>query len=223
MNVSTYIASLTEVVQRLRSLGETVSRETMIAKIVRGLPEQFNNFRKVWRIAPNPNLTIAELQGKLMNIENESGKEQTVKSNLGDTLMSKEKQWRTKSPGKQQGKLQGKQQGQSKSNKVLRCHNCDSIGHFARDYPSEKSVKDMKRGNDKESSAGHDVKEAFMSSLSDDDNEWMADSAAYRHIIKRKEWFSELKPLNPPEKVRIGDDKYLNATAKGTIHMYMGI
>lgn len=117
MNVSTYIAGLTEVEQRLKSLGETVSKETMIAKIVRGLPEQFNSFREVWRIAPNPNLTIAELQGKLMDIENESGKEQIVKSNLGDALMSKEKQWRIKSKSKQQGK----QQGQSKSEKVLRC------------------------------------------------------------------------------------------------------
>jgi len=48
MNVSTYIAGLAEVVQRLRSLGETVSRETVIGKIVRGLPEQFNSFREVW-------------------------------------------------------------------------------------------------------------------------------------------------------------------------------
>jgi len=118
----------------------------MIAKIVRGLPEQFNSFREVWRIAPNPNLTIAELQGKLMDIENESGKEQIVKSNPGNALMAKEKQWRIKSKGKQQGK----QQGQSKSKKVLRCHNCDCVGHFARDCPSEKSVKGMKKGNNKE-------------------------------------------------------------------------
>lgn len=57
MNV--YIAGLIEIEQRLKSLGETVSiRETMIAKIIRGLPEQFNSFREVWRITPNPNLTV---------------------------------------------------------------------------------------------------------------------------------------------------------------------
>jgi len=214
MNVTTYIAGLTEVAQRLRSLGETVSRETMIAKIVRGLPEQFNSFREVWRIAPNPNLTVAELQGKLMDIENESGKEQIVKSNHGDALMSKERQWKNKPKGKQQSK----QQSQSKSKKVFRCHNCDGIGHFAKDCPSKRSGKGMKKDNDKESSA---VQEAFASYISDDDNEcWMADSAAYRHITKRKEWFSELEPLNPPEKVRIGDDGYLDATAKGTIDIW---
>ncbi|EZA51513.1 hypothetical protein X777_09798 [Ooceraea biroi] len=41
-HVLTYIAGLTEVEQRLRSLREMVSRETMIAKIIRGLPESID-------------------------------------------------------------------------------------------------------------------------------------------------------------------------------------
>lgn len=120
--------------------------------------------------------------------------------------MSNEKQRKIKSKGKQQGK------------KTLRCHNYDGIEHFAKDCLSEKYVKAVKKGNNKESSIGHDVKEAFISAQSDSDSEfWIADSAACKHITRRKEWFSELIQLDPPEQVRIGDNEYLDATAKGTI------
>jgi len=151
-----------------------------------------------------------------MDIEKESGKKQTVKCNTGDALMSKEKQQKSKSKGNQQG------QSKENSKKTFRCHNCDGIGHFARDCPSEKSFKGLKKGNNKESSTSHDVKEAFVSAQNDDDSEcWMADSAAYRYITRRKEWFTEMEPLNPPERVRIGDDKYVNAIAKGTIDIWV--
>ncbi|KMQ85206.1 integrase core domain protein [Lasius niger] len=217
MNVSTYIAGLTEIKQRLKSLGETVSRETRIAKIIRGLPKpkQFNSFREVWRITPNPNLTVTELQGKLMDIEKEFGKEQIVSNNPGDALMSREKQRRTKQKSKQHSQSKGS------GKKTLRCHNCDGIKHFAKNCPSKKLVKGSKKSYNKESSAGQKDKEAFMIALSDSDSEcWMADSGAYRHITRRKEWFSELKRLDPPERIRIGDDKYLDATAKGTIDIW---
>lgn len=149
-----------------------------------------------------------------MDIERESGKENLSNNNTGDAMISKEKQRKSKQKAKEH--CHSKRSGK----KIFRCYNCNGIGHFAKNCPSEKFVKGPKKSN-KDSSAEHEDKEAFMTSLSDSDSEyWTADSSAYRHITRRKEWFSELKLLDLPERIRIGNDNYLNATALKALLTY---
>ncbi|XP_025262916.1 uncharacterized protein LOC112637402 [Camponotus floridanus] len=98
-------------------------------KQAQGLPQKFENFKQVWRICPTKDITVEQLQAKLLDVERDVGA--TPSGNHGVAL-SGQKDRDDKSKKKAVCK---------KDRKKLQCHNCKGFGHFARDCPSEKKDK----------------------------------------------------------------------------------
>ena len=112
----------------------------------------------------------------------------------------------------------------------LRCYTCDEVGHFAKDYPKNKSHSHKKKGNkrrhhahaveddepskkrcryESEDSSSEDeyvLISALTGNISHGSDDWLIDSGASKHMIGFKESFVRLSKPESPHKVKLGDD-----------------
>ena len=205
MTVTSYISGLMLIENKLKAQKLNIEKEMIITKIVRGLPQKFDNFKQVWRICPTKDITVEQLQAKLLDVERDVNV--TSSGNHGVALSGQKDQ-------KDREVFKGKKKaGWKKDRKKLQCHNCKGFGHFARDCPSEK-----KDTSSEGRSSSNRVAMPAKQQLGDID-EWIGDSGAYSHITRNSDWFVESKALDPPEEVKIGDGRILMATAIGKINV----
>lgn len=189
---SVFIGRINEAVSRLSSLGKKPDENMIVGRALSAVPNRLKTFRSTWNVMKRDasSVTWEDLQSALLAAETEMG---PFQEDSGGALKS----------------FKGRNgSGKQRRKKPFRCFNCNQEGHKVADCPRPRKGdgKQMKKG----SGSGFVVSGDAL-----DEEEWLADSGAYRHLTNHREWFVEIEDCN--ETVEIGDGKLLYAKEKGKI------
>ena len=117
-------------------------------------------------------------------------------------------------------KLMDSTQGQRSkpSHKKRKCFNCIIKGHLAEDCGKPKKSNGKPQGEAHIATAdSHILFVTMPNSKKEEILIWYIDSGASQHMSCKKDWMLDYSEFRNPEKVRLGDNKAVQAFGKGTV------
>lgn len=218
-DIATFISKLQSIVQQMKDLGETISDNIVITKILLSLPSDFSHFASAWESTAENLQTIENLTSRLVMEEARIGNK--CESDVSTALVAKRFH---------------KKNFKNSSAKPGKCHVCNQSGHWKNECPSKKSKNTDNRGSTFSSrmnsrnpadacvafkpgrSEAHlGLSEAMAVEYRRKSNDWFLDSGASDHMSYRLEWFVDYQPFDGDLPVRIGNGSHIFAKGTGTI------
>ena len=201
-----HIKTMTEVFEALAVIGDAVTEEDQVVYLLASLP-------------PSYDMLVTALEAQSENVP----KWELVT----ERLRQKHKE---KTPADSGRKVfVAKQQKRGDQKKQFTCHFCKKPGHFKKDcrkflatQQSQQEKKQSANTADAEKqgltpdSEGEALVTTHAQTASSRGN-WIVDSGATCHMCSDKSLFSELRTLETPQEVTLGDGHNLQATADGTV------
>lgn len=196
MSVKEYIAKTEYIAGQLKDMGQPISDELIISKIVSGLSSDFKHFFSAWMGTPESERTIKNLSSRLRAEENQMRPEREESTALHVNASHKSRYTK-------QGDTDGRPD-KRKDKKNLKCYYCHKLGHFKRDCRKRKA-REGRSDDDGYEIAIAEVNNTEMTSTGDDINVWVLDTGASDHMIANQSYFSTYKKLDKPRVVRYGN------------------
>lgn len=206
-DISIHIAKIKDLAHRIELLGERISDNMIITKILMTLPSIYVHFISAWESTSANERTLENLIVRLSMEE--------IRNNAQD------KQGNSALKSKLQNK--GIFQKDQKVNKQeTKCYKCGKKGHWQREcrtyikgnYGNKKPFN--KRYEDKgEALIGQD----FAITISTDQGnlkEWYLDSGATQHMSPQRSWFTNFKNIEP-HPLKVGNGQSIFAEGIGDI------
>ena len=100
------------------------------------------------------------------------------------------------------------------------CWNCNEVGHVQRQCPKKRVKPSRGAALVEEEFYESNGEGAFVTSTSPDGN-WLIDSGASSHMTHKREYFTDFKEFDRPEKVHLGDGRVVEAVGVGNIRLKM--
>lgn len=226
-SVVQHVAKVKNMAAQLRDVGEAMSNHTVMAKILATLAPKFSAFQTVWDNVEEGRQTIENLTERLI-------REEARFANSGEAT---EALAVVKTGGR---KNKPQSSGTSKnriSKKDAECYKCREKGHFARDCPKKNKKRGDRDGSESaecafviskdevETEKGPPKQNADFSNEQvrqllevGNDDVWLTDSGASRHVSFRREWFDEFKPREG-DTVVLGNGRECAVVGEGTIRV----
>lgn len=231
-----HVSKIENLAKQLNDIGEKVSDTMIMAKILSTLPVKFNPFISAWDSVVLENQTLIHLRERVIREEQRMTKMDNLTSALATSSISKQ-------PNRED-RLHGSSNTQN-SRKLIICHYCEKGGHIER-YCRKKmrdlsSGKDSVKANDSDNvSSGTQNSSNFTAFVistespkpsseffnvnhaahdhghANEEESWILDSGASRHVCCRREWFSEFEPRRN-EYVYLGDGSKHEICGSGNI------
>lgn len=88
------------------------------------------------------------------------------------------------------------------------CNSCKELGHFAKDCP--------KNSNEKKAYVAVSL---TAQDLPYNKDVWYQDSGATHHMTGNLNWLTNVRPLDVPTQIKIGDSSLLESTCEGDVHL----
>jgi len=227
--------------QELRVAGETIKDEWIMTRILNILPEKYNHFHSAWDSVASTDKTLSNLMERLKLEEQRCKRreEQTIENALlsRNKVKSKNKNLSKKNQSKPEAQESQKDKSENKNcfkcglsghlkkdcrnkpcqayldycKKKYPCNNCQEIGHFAKDCT--KSNQNRKAFTAASLTASH------AQDLAGNRNVWYQDSGATHHMTGNLSWMTDVKPLDAPARIKLGNSTVLESKCAGNIHL----
>ena len=189
-SVNEYLKELQDIFNSLAVLEDPVTEEKQVMFI---LPE---SFQPMITALSNSTDTVPPLHDVKERIRSEEMRQKQTLQTFDDA---------------KKALATGQRQGNAK--KTFTCHFCHKPGHFKRDC--RKWAVHLKK-NEKQQSAST-AEEAAHALASVREGRLVVDSGATCHMCNDKAQFPDLRKLSTCQRVTLGDENYVEATAEGTV------
>lgn len=204
-SIGTQISKIQDLAHRLKTLGEDVSDNSIITKILLTLPPFLSHFVSAWESAAQADRTLSNLIARLIMEETRMGIREV--GDTGEALAAREQHRGRKTPFRKG-----------------RCNRCKRYGHWERECRDKEKDLARNRGERslKKKEAGGALIDITLSTVTDSKlmwQNWCLDSGATSHMSGRKEWFTELVNLDSKIPIKLGDGSTIYAIAKGFINI----
>ena len=204
-SMSEHINKMKELASQLEAVGASITEDDQVATLLCSLPESYNGLITALESRAD-NLTLEFVTARLLHEEHKR-KESLSTQDAGEkALLSKHD--RTNQRG-----FKPKRKG--------KCHNCGIPGHWARECrkPKKEKPKENKEKQDGASYNASTEHASFWSSerVNQKDLTWYIDSGASQHMSYDKEMMVDYVQFDDPQKVRLGDNRVVQAFGKGNI------
>jgi transposase InsO family protein len=205
-----------------------VSDLTIMAKILASLSSKYAAFQTAWDSVSPEQQTLNNLQERLIREEARL----TAEDERPGAFSAYKKNAAKENDAKN---ATGKSQ-KSDWRKDVECYKCKKRGHFARECRSKKNEnQNGGAGKDTRDCAFVAEKHRQQSKMCDKSNTklldsainevrnarnedvWITDSGASRHITRRRDWFSEYRVLTNGGTISLGDNKECKIVGEGTV------
>ena len=209
-SVHQHIKVMTEVFEALAVIDDAVKEEDQVVYLLASLPTSYDMLVTALE-AQSENVPKWELVTERLRHEELKQKEKMPVDSGRKVLVAK----------------QTVKRGDQK--KQFKCHFCKKLGHFKRDCrkflasqqsQQEKrqlaSTAEAKKPSSSSDSEGEALVTTHALTVSSRGN-WIVDSGATCHMCNDRSLFSELRSLEAPQEVTLGDGHVLQATAQGTV------
>ena len=204
-SMSEHINKMKNLAGRLEAVGASITEDDQVATLLCSLPESYNGLITALESRAD-DLTLEFVIARLLH-EERKRKENLSAPDAGEkALFSKndrgnQKNFRNKKKGK--------------------CHNCGIPGHWARECRKPKRDK-SKEGKEKSEGSSYNASTehaSFWSSESQNQKDltWYVDSGASQHMSYDKEMMVDYVHFTNSQKVRLGDNRVVQALGKGNI------
>ena len=176
--------------------------------------------------APNDNLTMDMVKDSLFN-EEARRKEQGISSETEALVTENRGRGKNREP-KGRGKSKGRSQSRGKSSERRKCYHCGKEGHMKRNCYAwkreQKEGKNQRKDENKNTTAAlsdEDVAVLFFGDeeclpVTDNEVEWIIDTAASYHVTPNKEFFTSYRPGDFGT-VKMGNTSYSKIVGIGDV------
>lgn len=213
-----HIKKMTEIFDGLSAIGDNIDEEDRVVHLLASLPDSYNML--VTAFQANIDIPKMEMVTERLLHEEQKLCNQTVGVSHGEQLLV--------------GKF---------NSKSFLCYNCGKPGHYKRNcrellkrqshsnnfHSSEKFRKRSQlnqayvesNNNHSDGESSGFVAHQLLNVINSDKYEWVIDSGASRHMCNNSDLFSDTVFFDTPQKVILGDNHTIYATAKGTVLLEM--
>ncbi|KNC33708.1 hypothetical protein FF38_10866, partial [Lucilia cuprina] len=192
--ISVHISKLQKLAKQLKDLGEKITDNMLVTKILMTLPNEYKHFFSSWEATDKAERTLKNLTSRLCMEE----------SRL-DVQPTKSEAFVAKRDNK---RLRKSQQNESNKNNKGKCFICKKFGHWKRDCPNRN------RSNSGDAFIGE-----YLFVGTSEEHIWFADSGTSDHMSNKKEWFQNYVQFQNPKGIRIGNGEIIPAVGKGDIYI----
>lgn len=221
-SISLQIEKLECICKKLSDVNENLSDKAVESKLLSSLPLRFSSFRMAWECTPKAERKKENLISRLLREDKRlTGVEDSV-STLA--LQVNSLKFKETLNSKSTKKEENKKQALSKNKKIealkkrTKCAYCEEKGHWVRECP--KAANDKKENsNDSKMTTAYITETIALYSENSEKNDdfWIADTGASRHMTYRKDFFTHFEPVKEKHFVVIADDKVLTTQGAGTV------
>ena len=207
------ILKIKQIASSLTQAGATITDEALIQKVLSALDsEKYRMFRTSWRQTPTAQQTPANLLARLKVEEREmealAPKKELFKARAYVTQPTDEKEARKKSI--------------AQLKKTTKCHNCNKLGHWAKECRGPKKNKNQRPSNtnQNEDKPSSNIARAFAVTFdqpSDENELWYRDSGSSEHLCGDKSWFIELNYFDDPLEISMADQSTTRGLGIGMV------
>ena len=200
-SVSAHIKEMTETFEALSVMEAPVSEDDRVVYLLASLPESYNMV-----------VTALETQSE----------EVPKWALVTERLLHQEAKLKERLAPDGEAKRALTANGQSRRRKpkaTFKCHFCGNPGHYKRDC--RKFLATRGQGKQSANSAEEEQRGELLVTThaltTMAEGTWIVDSGATAHMCNNPNLFTDLKKLEPPLKITLGDGRCLDGTGEGTV------
>jgi hypothetical protein len=215
--VDSFLGQTLNVVNKMKSNGETMEQSTVVSKILRSLTSKFNYVMcSIEESNDLSTLSIDELHGSLLVHEQRMQGFQTEEHVLKITSDDRSIKGRGGRGVFRGGRGRGR--GRLSLNKaIVECFKCHKLGHFQYECPDWEKKPNYAELEEEEELLLMAYEEMCQPTQ---EEAWFLDSGCSNHMTGNKKWFSEMEE-GFCRIVKLGNDTTMNFMEKGSICVQM--